>query len=145
MATTRNHKQIDEALRRPGRMDRVFHLQSPTEMERERILHNAAEETMDRELVDLVDWRKVILSFAKLFMCASDYICFTYRLFSFAPSKFHFYFASYRVVLFLSCSLLYLSVVLFHYVSYHFVVAGFREDNFITTDRTETCSNGSRK
>lgn len=60
MATTRNHKQIDEALRRPGRMDRIFHLQSPTEMERERILHNAAEETMDRELIDLVDWRKVI-------------------------------------------------------------------------------------
>ncbi|EOA33079.1 hypothetical protein CARUB_v10016416mg [Capsella rubella] len=59
MATTRNHKQIDEALRRPGRMDRVFHLQSPTEMERERILHNAAEETMDKELIDLVDWRKV--------------------------------------------------------------------------------------
>ncbi|KFK37857.1 hypothetical protein AALP_AA3G038200 [Arabis alpina] len=59
MATTRNHKQIDEALRRPGRMDRIFHLQSPTEMERERILHNAAEETMDRELIDLVDWRKV--------------------------------------------------------------------------------------
>lgn len=83
MATTRNHKQIDEALRRPGRMDRVFHLQSPTELERERILHNAAEETMDRELVDLVDWRKVILSFAKLFICASDDIYF-----SFAPSKF---------------------------------------------------------
>ncbi|KAF3606914.1 hypothetical protein DY000_02051504 [Brassica cretica] len=59
MATTRNHKQIDEALRRPGRMDRIFHLQSPTEMEREKILHNAAEETMDRELIDLVDWRKV--------------------------------------------------------------------------------------
>lgn len=73
MATTRNHKQIDEALRRPGRMDRVFHLQSPTEMERERILHNAAEETMDRELIDLVDWRKVILS-AKLLICASDYM-----------------------------------------------------------------------
>lgn len=60
MATTRNHKQIDEALRRPGRMDRVFHLQSPTEMEREKILRNAAEETMDKELIDLVDWRKVI-------------------------------------------------------------------------------------
>ncbi|XP_010558735.1 PREDICTED: probable inactive ATP-dependent zinc metalloprotease FTSHI 5, chloroplastic [Tarenaya hassleriana] len=59
MATTRNHKQIDEALRRPGRMDRVFHLQRPTEMERERILHIAAEKYMDRELIDLVDWRKV--------------------------------------------------------------------------------------
>ncbi|KAJ4892859.1 FtsH extracellular protease family [Raphanus sativus] len=59
MATTRNHKQIDEALRRPGRMDRIFHLQSPTETEREMILHTAAEETMDRDLIDLVDWRKV--------------------------------------------------------------------------------------
>ena len=74
MATTRNHKQIDEALRRPGRMDRIFHLQSPTEMEREKILHNAAEETMDRELIDLVDWRKVILSCAKLFIYAVSYI-----------------------------------------------------------------------
>jgi len=95
MATTRNHKQIDEALRRPGRMDRVFHLQSPTEMERERILHNAAEETMDRELVDLVDWRKVILSFAKLFICASDYICFYLLSIFFCTSKVlmvHFYY-----------------------------------------------------
>ncbi|GAV83010.1 AAA domain-containing protein/Peptidase_M41 domain-containing protein [Cephalotus follicularis] len=59
MATTRNIKQIDEALRRPGRMDRVFHLQSPTEAEREKILHIAAKETMDEELIDFVDWRKV--------------------------------------------------------------------------------------
>lgn len=96
MATTRNHKQIDEALRRPGRMDRVFHLQSPTEMERERILHNAAEETMDRELVDLVDWHKVILGFAKLFICVTDYICFTYCFIFFCTFKVlmvHFYFA----------------------------------------------------
>lgn len=74
MATTRNHKQIDEALRRPGRMDRIFHLQSPTEMEREKILHNAAEETMDRELIDLVDWRKVILSCSNLFIYTLSYI-----------------------------------------------------------------------
>ncbi|XP_027096823.1 probable inactive ATP-dependent zinc metalloprotease FTSHI 5, chloroplastic isoform X1 [Coffea arabica] len=59
MATTRNLKQIDEALQRPGRMDRIFHLQRPTQRERERILHIAAKETMDEELIDLVDWRKV--------------------------------------------------------------------------------------
>ncbi|KAK6243386.1 hypothetical protein QUC31_009795 [Theobroma cacao] len=59
MATTRNIKQIDEALRRPGRMDRVFHLQRPTQAEREKILRIAAKETMDEELIDLVDWKKV--------------------------------------------------------------------------------------
>lgn len=59
MATTRNLKQIDEALQRPGRMDRVFHLQRPTQTERERILRIAAKETMDEELANLIDWRKV--------------------------------------------------------------------------------------
>ncbi|KAF5749128.1 hypothetical protein HS088_TW04G01091 [Tripterygium wilfordii] len=59
MATTRNVKQIDEALQRPGRMDRIFHLQKPTQLEREKILHIAAEETMDEEVIDFVDWRKV--------------------------------------------------------------------------------------
>ncbi|KAM7252406.1 hypothetical protein ACFE04_024289 [Oxalis oulophora] len=59
MATTRNLKQIDEALQRPGRMDRIFHLQRPTQAEREKILHVAAKETMDEELIDYVDWRKV--------------------------------------------------------------------------------------
>lgn len=63
MATTRNIKQIDEALQRPGRMDRVFYLQKPTQAEREKILHIAAKETMDEELVDLVDWRKVVAPF----------------------------------------------------------------------------------
>jgi ATP-dependent 26S proteasome regulatory subunit len=60
MATTRNLKQIDEALQRPGRMDRVFHLQRPTQAEREKILRTAAKETMDNELIDFVDWIKVI-------------------------------------------------------------------------------------
>lgn len=60
MATTRNIKQIDEALQRPGRMDRIFNLQKPTQSEREKILQIAAQETMDEELIDLVDWRKVI-------------------------------------------------------------------------------------
>ncbi|KAK4423260.1 putative inactive ATP-dependent zinc metalloprotease FTSHI 5, chloroplastic [Sesamum alatum] len=59
MATTRNLKQIDEALRRPGRMDRIFHLQQPTQAEREKILRLAANETMDENLIDFVDWRKV--------------------------------------------------------------------------------------
>ncbi|KAK7277800.1 hypothetical protein RJT34_22817 [Clitoria ternatea] len=59
MATTRNLKQIDEALQRPGRMDRIFHLQRPTEVEREKILYLAAKETMDDQLIDYVDWKKV--------------------------------------------------------------------------------------
>ncbi|KAJ0972598.1 hypothetical protein J5N97_020557 [Dioscorea zingiberensis] len=59
MATTRNLKQIDEALQRPGRMDRVLHLQRPTQMEREKILRIAARDTMDEELIDYVDWKKV--------------------------------------------------------------------------------------
>ncbi|KAL3651045.1 putative inactive ATP-dependent zinc metalloprotease FTSHI 5, chloroplastic [Castilleja foliolosa] len=59
MATTRNLKQIDEALQRPGRMDRIFHLQQPTQAEREKILRVAAKETMDEELIDFVDWQKV--------------------------------------------------------------------------------------
>ncbi|KAI3864663.1 hypothetical protein MKX03_009183 [Papaver bracteatum] len=59
MATTRNLAQIDQALQRPGRMDRVFHLQRPTQMEREQILKIAAKETMDNEFIDFVDWKKV--------------------------------------------------------------------------------------
>ncbi|XP_073314829.1 probable inactive ATP-dependent zinc metalloprotease FTSHI 5, chloroplastic [Primulina huaijiensis] len=59
MATTRNVKQIDEALQRPGRMDRIFHLQRPTQAEREKILRVAAEETMDEDIIHFVDWRKV--------------------------------------------------------------------------------------
>ncbi|KAG7023894.1 putative inactive ATP-dependent zinc metalloprotease FTSHI 5, chloroplastic, partial [Cucurbita argyrosperma subsp. argyrosperma] len=59
MATTRNLKQIDDALQRPGRMDRVFHLQRLTQSEREKILQIAAKESMDEELIDYVDWKKV--------------------------------------------------------------------------------------
>lgn len=66
MATTRSLKQIDEALQRPGRMDRVFHLQRPTQAEREKILHIAAKETMDYDLIDFVDWRKVIMIYKYL-------------------------------------------------------------------------------
>ncbi|CAH9137379.1 unnamed protein product [Cuscuta epithymum] len=59
MATTRDLSQIDEALQRPGRMDRIFHLQQPTQAERESILKIAAKETMDKKLIDSVDWTKV--------------------------------------------------------------------------------------
>ncbi|KAG4911184.1 hypothetical protein JHK87_057300 [Glycine soja] len=59
MATTRNLKQIDEALQRPGRMDRIFHLQRPTQAEREKILYLSAKETMDDQFIDYVDWKKV--------------------------------------------------------------------------------------
>ncbi|KAL5700933.1 putative inactive ATP-dependent zinc metalloprotease FTSHI 5 [Ranunculus cassubicifolius] len=62
MATTRNLKQIDQALQRPGRMDRVFSLQRPTQTEREKILQIAAKETMDSELIDHVDWKKTFSS-----------------------------------------------------------------------------------
>ena len=64
MATTRNLKQIDEALQRPGRMDRIFHLQRPTQAERENILYSAAKETMDDQLVEYVDWKKVYPKFS---------------------------------------------------------------------------------
>jgi len=64
MATTRNLKQIDEALQRPGRMDRIFHLQRPTQAEREKILYLAAKETMDNQLIDYVDWKKVFPTFS---------------------------------------------------------------------------------
>lgn len=81
MATTRNIKQIDEALQRPGRMDRVFHLQRPTQAERERILQISAKETMDEELIDMVDWKKVVsellsleVPFASSSMCLSCHI-----------------------------------------------------------------------
>lgn len=61
MATTKNLKQVDSALKRPGRMDRIFRLQNLSPTEREKILRGAAKETMDEEIVDFVDWKKVIL------------------------------------------------------------------------------------
>ena len=64
MATTRNLKQIDEALQRPGRMDRIFHLQRPTQAEREKILYLSAKETMDDQFIDYVDWKKVYPTFS---------------------------------------------------------------------------------
>jgi hypothetical protein len=44
-------------------MDRIFHLQRPTQTERETILYSAAKETMDDQLIDYVDWKKVYLKF----------------------------------------------------------------------------------
>lgn len=74
MATTRNLKQIDEALQRPGRMDRVFHLQRPTQSEREKILQIAAMGSMDEELIDYVDWKKVICIHSS-FVCNMVSVC----------------------------------------------------------------------
>lgn len=59
MATTQNLKNIDEALIRPGRMDRIFHLQPPTQAERVKILRFAAKDNMDAEVIDFLDWEKV--------------------------------------------------------------------------------------
>ncbi|CAN6469160.1 unnamed protein product [Victoria cruziana] len=59
LATTSNLKHVDPALRRPGRMDRILHLQRPTQLEREKILYTAAKDSMDEQLVDYVDWKKV--------------------------------------------------------------------------------------
>ena len=61
MATTQDIKQIDKALQRPGRMDRVFRLQRPTQVEREKILLSAAKETMDEQLIDFINWSKVLI------------------------------------------------------------------------------------
>ena len=71
LATTRNLKQIDQALQRPGRMDRILHLQRPTQMERENILKLSATQTMDENLIDFVDWKKVIKPFEQFFLCLS--------------------------------------------------------------------------
>lgn len=74
IATTRNLKQIDQALQRPGRMDRVLHLQRPTQVEREKILKMAAKESMDEELIDYVDWKKVMYNFEyKVSKCVCTY------------------------------------------------------------------------
>ncbi|KAL8171854.1 hypothetical protein V2J09_023658 [Rumex salicifolius] len=67
MATTRNLSQIDPALKRPGRMDRIFNLTRPTQAEREKILWLAAKETMDPDIVDSVNWSKVAEKTANLF------------------------------------------------------------------------------
>ncbi|KAG6544312.1 hypothetical protein Mapa_014315 [Marchantia paleacea] len=59
VATTSRPYAIDEALRRPGRMDRTIELPLPNKREREQILRQVAFATMDAHLVDLVDWSKV--------------------------------------------------------------------------------------
>eukprot|EP01018_Ginkgo_biloba_P009872 Gb_28496 [translate_table: standard] len=59
IATTRRPEAIDDALRRPGRMDRTISLPIPNERERELMLRFAAKGTMHGDLVDFVDWQKV--------------------------------------------------------------------------------------
>ncbi|KAJ7537789.1 hypothetical protein O6H91_11G022100 [Diphasiastrum complanatum] len=59
IATTSKPWTIDEALRRPGRMDRTIMLPSPNRREREQILKKVAEETMDKMLVNHVNWAVV--------------------------------------------------------------------------------------
>ncbi|KAG0630185.1 hypothetical protein M758_1G160200 [Ceratodon purpureus] len=59
IATTSRPYAIDEALRRPGRMDRTIELPMPNIVEREQILRKVASETMDPKHVDFVDWAEV--------------------------------------------------------------------------------------
>lgn len=59
LATSSRPGNIDEALRRPGRMDRTIMLPMPNKGERELILRKAAEETMDCDLIELVDWKEM--------------------------------------------------------------------------------------
>eukprot|EP00249_Psilotum_nudum_P022546 c28558_g1_i2 orf=108-4457(+) len=63
MATTSRPETVDEALRRPGRMDRTIVLPMPNWVERESILQVAAEATMDPNLVGLVNWQETLNKF----------------------------------------------------------------------------------
>ncbi|KAI5062980.1 hypothetical protein GOP47_0021527 [Adiantum capillus-veneris] len=59
VATSSRPETIDEALRRPGRMDRTITLPMPNKSERETILRKSAKETMDDDLIELVDWNEM--------------------------------------------------------------------------------------
>lgn len=59
IATTSRPYAIDEALRRPGRMDRTIQLPMPNVNEREQILRKVALDTMDKKHVNFVDWAEV--------------------------------------------------------------------------------------
>lgn len=59
IATTSRPYAIDEALRRPGRMDRTIQLPMPNVTEREQILRKVAADIMDPKHVDYVDWAEV--------------------------------------------------------------------------------------
>ncbi|XP_024370522.1 probable inactive ATP-dependent zinc metalloprotease FTSHI 5, chloroplastic [Physcomitrium patens] len=59
IATTSRPYAIDEALRRPGRMDRTIQLPTPNVTEREQILRKVATDTMDPKHVGFVDWAEV--------------------------------------------------------------------------------------
>lgn len=60
VATSSRPESIDEALRRPGRMDRTITLPKPNKLERETILRRSAKESMDDDLIELVDWKEVL-------------------------------------------------------------------------------------
>ncbi|KAL3693910.1 hypothetical protein R1sor_007561 [Riccia sorocarpa] len=59
VATTSRPYAIDEALRRPGRMDRTIELPLPNKREREQMLRQIALSSMDPHLVEYVDWGRV--------------------------------------------------------------------------------------
>lgn len=59
IATTSRPYAIDEALRRPGRMDRTIQLPMPNQSEREQILRKVAVDTMDPNHEKHVDWTEV--------------------------------------------------------------------------------------
>lgn len=59
VATSSRPESIDEALRRPGRMDRTITLPMPNKLERETILRRSAKESMDDDLIELVDWKEM--------------------------------------------------------------------------------------
>eukprot|EP00270_Netrium_digitus_P012882 TRINITY_DN4230_c0_g5_i1.p1 TRINITY_DN4230_c0_g5~~TRINITY_DN4230_c0_g5_i1.p1 ORF type:complete len:636 (-),score=216.65 TRINITY_DN4230_c0_g5_i1:175-1833(-) len=59
LATTTRPWNVDPALRRPGRMDRLIALPTPNAQEREGMLLAAAKRFMSPHLVSAVDWRYV--------------------------------------------------------------------------------------
>ena len=74
IATTSRPYAIDEALRRPGRMDRTIQLPMPNRREREQILRKVAQDTMDLTLVDTVDWAEVAEKIAGLTPAQLKYV-----------------------------------------------------------------------
>ncbi|XP_024529282.1 probable inactive ATP-dependent zinc metalloprotease FTSHI 5, chloroplastic [Selaginella moellendorffii] len=59
LATTSHPERIDEALRRPGRMDRTIKLLPPNRTQREQMLRLIARNTMFPHVVDWVNWAEV--------------------------------------------------------------------------------------
>lgn len=59
LATSSRPGNIDEALRRPGRIDRTIMLPMPNKRERELVMRRAAQASMDHALIELVDWKEM--------------------------------------------------------------------------------------